>query len=317
MPEANILLVAGASGNLGRLVVEALLRSGAPRLIATSRTPEKLADLAKRGVEVRAADYARPEGLPAAFRGATHLLLISTQDVGPRLEQHVAAFEAARAAGVRHIFYTSHTAADVSVSVVAPEHAEMERRIMASGMDYTILRNNLYSENLTISTYAEAFMTGTHHDASRGGKVGFVSRRDCADAAAGAMLDPAGHVNRVYDITGPEALGFEEILHMVSRIAGRDFVFAALPDEEFKARLLRNGVSEDFVEAFLSYERSAARGEMDLVTDAVLKLSGHQPERVEDFLKANLPARLAEIERRRAEGGTLSVRAFGAFDAYV
>src|SRR5262245_20293360 len=129
MAESKTFLVTGASGHIGRGVIDALLKAGEQQVIGTTRAPEALADYAKQGVQVRAADFHKPAGLVAAFRGATHMLLISTHEVGTRVAAHRAALDAAKKAGVRHIFYTSHASPETSVSYVAPEHAVTEKAI--------------------------------------------------------------------------------------------------------------------------------------------------------------------------------------------
>lgn len=287
MAGLDALLVAGASGNLGRLVVEALLARGATRVLATTRTPSSLADFAARGVDVRAADFTQQDGLVDSFRGATHMLLISTQTVGSRLQHQIGALDAAREAGVTHVFYTSHSFPDTSVSVVAPEHAEMEKAIIASGMTYTILRNFLYSENI-LMMMAEAVQTGIHYGAAGDGRVAFISRKDCADVAAAAMLSAAEHENRIYDITGARAVTYSEITDMISGILGRQISYANLSDDDYLAHMIAHGIAPAHAKAFASFDRANRLGDGDLVTDMVLRLTGHGPEKLEDFLRANL-----------------------------
>lgn len=287
MSSHETLLVAGASGQLGRSVLKALVEAGAPRLIATTRTPEHLAEHARDGVEVRFADYSEPQSLVGAFQGATRMLLISTQGVGVRVAQHVAALEAAKAAGVEHVFYTSHMFPDTSVSVVAPEHAAVEKAIFASGLKYTMLRNCLYSENL-LMMLAGAFETGTLYGAANGGKVAFISRRDCAAAAAGGLLHAERHENKIYDVTGPRSYSYAQVVKIVSGIIGRTLTYVDLTPQAYMVWLLAKGVSLADAEAFLSFERSNGSGDADLVTNAVLQLSGREPERLEDFLRNNL-----------------------------
>lgn len=287
MSKSETYLVASASGQLGCQVLEALLKKGAEKIIATTRTPESLADYAHRGVEVRHADYNQPEGLVDAFRGATRLLIISTLGAESRHTQHAAALEAAKAAGVQHVFYTSHACPDTSVSVVAPDHALMEKTILASGLTYTILRNFLYSENWLLML-PSVFQSGSLYGATGGGKVAWISRRDCGEAAAGAMLQASQHENKIYDITGSRAYSAAEVVDIVSKLLGRQFTYVDMSPEAYLQRLLSEGVAPGFAQALVSFEVSNGSGEENLVTDSVPRLTGHDPESLEDFLRDNL-----------------------------
>lgn len=287
MTKGETYLVASASGQLGRQVLEALLKKGAEKIIATTRSPESLADYARRGVEVRQADYNQPDGLVHAFRGATRLLIISTLGAESRHAQHVAALEAAKAAGVHHVFYTSHASPEASVSVVAPDHALMERAILASGMTYTILRNYLYAENWLLML-PEVFRNGALHGATGDGTVAWVSRRDCGEAAAGAMLQAPQHENRIHHITGPRAYSAAEAVEVVSRLVGRRFEYIDMTPWDYQAWLIGQGVPLPHAQAFTSFEISNGSGEESLVTNTVRVLTGHEPESLEDFLRDNI-----------------------------
>jgi NAD(P)H dehydrogenase (quinone) len=287
MSKDETYLVASASGQLGRQVLEALLKRGAEKIIATTRTPESLSDYARRGVEVRQADYNQPEGLAHAFRGATRLLIISTLGAGSRHAQHVAALEAAKAAGVRHVFYTSHACPEASVSVVAPDHAAMEKAILASGMTYTILRNYLYSENWLLMLPA-VLESGALHGATGDGKVAWVSRRDCGEAAAGAMLQASQHENRIHHITGLQAYSAAEVVEIVSKLLDRRFQYVDMTPWAYKEWLIGKGVPPPHAHAFTSFEISNGSGEESLVTDTVRVLTGHDPESLEDYLRDSI-----------------------------
>lgn len=287
MTASRIFLVTGASGYLGRLAIEALLRAGEDRIIGTTRSPGSIADLAQRGVQIRAADFSNPSGLPTAFEGATHVLVISTNEVGKRVAAHRSAIEAAQRVGAQHLFYTSHAAADKSVSYVAPEHAITERFIRQCGLNYTILRNFLYPENL-LQSLRYAIEAGAIHGATGDARISYVTRRDCADAAAGAMLAAERHVNRTYDITGPASHSQADLANIVSKVVGREILYVDHSLEELRARLLSEGLPEKLVDVYLSFEVSASTGELDVVTDMVEKLSGHLPESLESYLQNNL-----------------------------
>jgi NAD(P)H dehydrogenase (quinone) len=287
MAAGDVFLVAGASGQLGRLVLDALVGAGDHKVIATTRTPANLAGYAERGVTVRAADYTKPkESLVEAFRGATHMLLISTQEVGARSEHHLKALDAAIEAGVRHIFYTSHSHADTSISPVAPEHGIMEKAIKARGVTYTVLRNFLYSENVLLAL-AESVATGTHYGVEGEGKVAWISRSDCAAAAAAAMLSAHEHENKTYDITGPRGYSNAELVAAVSNALGRPISYVGLAAEDFEATLVANGLPDHVAKKIKGLELANAIGEHELVNDMVERLTGRPPERLEDFLAIN------------------------------
>jgi NAD(P)H dehydrogenase (quinone) len=287
MAESKTLVVTGASGYLGRLVIEALLNAGEKRVIGTTRRPGALADLAKRGVEIRAADFCKPEGLPEAFEGATHVLIISTNEVGSRVDAHRAAIEAAKKAGAKHIVYTSHAAADTSVSYVAPEHALTEKIIRECGLKYTILRNFLYPENLLLSLPI-ALKVGAIHGATGDARTAWVTRRDCADAAAGALRNAEDHENKTYDVTGPKAYSQADLAMIVSNVVGREIPYVNHSLSDFREKLLGDGLPPKFVDVYMSFEESASTGELDVVTDVVQKLSGHAPETLESYLQKSL-----------------------------
>lgn len=287
MAEENVYLVAGASGQLGGLVLQALVDAGAPRIMATTRTPAKLSRYAEKGVDVRAADYTKPkEELLEAFRGATHMLLISTQEVGARFEHHLKALHAAIEAGVRHIFYTSHSHPDTSTSPVAGEHGKMEKAIKDTGVTYTMLRNFLYSENVLLSM-AEAAETGKHFGITGDGKVSWISRSDIAAAAAAAMLTAEDHENKTYDITGPRAYSNLELVAAVSKALRREIEHFDLSPEEYEARLVGIGLSPEIAKTMTGLEHSNRLGDHDLVNDVFKQLTGREPEKLEDFLSVN------------------------------
>lgn len=292
MSDRNRYLVTGASGALGRLVVEALIAGGATDVVATSRDPAALADFAARGVTTRRADFNQPETLARAFEGATRLLVISTHEIGSRAAGHIAAVEAAKQAGVSHIFYTSHAACESSVSAVAAEHAVTERAIFASGLTYTILRNFLYAENL-LMILAGATEAGCFYGTAGDAKIAWLTRRDCADAAAGAMLHADAHQNQVYDITGPRAYSYTEVAALLSEVEGRTVRYEDLSAQDYKQLLIGRGMPEPVAETLLSLELSIRSGELEPVNDMVRQLTGRAPETLEDFMHHGRAAAVA------------------------
>jgi len=217
---AERIIVSGASGNLGGLVVEELLRRGIPaeRLILVSRTPERLERYAALGAAVRYGDFTEPESLPAAYAGGTRMLLISIGRTRlPRPEAHANAIRAAVAAGVRHIAYTSWIGiSHGETGGLAPDHAETERILRESGAQWTMLRNSIYMNGVVADAarMLEAARVEVPENAAR---IAYVTREDCAAAAAAVLATP-GHENRVYDVTGPEAVGPREIAAAASAV---------------------------------------------------------------------------------------------------
>jgi NAD(P)H dehydrogenase (quinone) len=200
-------LVTGASGHLGQLVISNLLETHkipASKIIATTRNPEKLADLAAKGVNVRAADFDDTANLAEAFKGATRLLLISTDVLdrpGHRLVQHRNAIAAAEKAGVEHVLYTSLQKADTSAVSFAPDHVGTEKALANSNLNgWTLLRNSWYFENLFYAL-PHAIKSGTWYTAAGEGKIAHIAREDLARAAAAALASDKGGKN-TYTLTG-------------------------------------------------------------------------------------------------------------------
>jgi len=283
------ILITGASGQLGKLVLRELLANGKTNLIATTRTPEDLGEFAAQGVEVRKADFKTPETLTEAFRGATTLLLISTIDLGSRLEQHGAAVQAAKAAGVQHVVYTSWPNPAHSVATVAPEHAGTEDLIVKSGLKYTFLANYPYAEMLMYSL-PKAIETGTLYGAAGDGKTAYVTRQDCAYAAAGVLSNPSEHENKTYLITGPKAYSRSELAALVSEITGKTVSYVELAPEDFKKGLIQAGLPEGYAQVFVSFELAVKANEVAQTTRVVEQVSGHLQQELPAFLKTALNA---------------------------
>lgn len=288
MSNTKKLLVTGASGKLGNLVLEALLKRGEKGIIATSRKTDKLASYVSRGVEVRAADFENPETLTEAFKGAERLLIISTDAIGSRIEQHKNAINAAKAAGVRHIIYTSWPKADTSVALVSKEHIETEKLIKESGLSYTILRNYPYAQNIFFAI-PQALESGTLYGTAGKGSVAYVTREDCADAAAGALAS-SSFQNEVFDITGKDSIDYEELARLVTEVSGKKLNYVDIPEGDLKAALVKSGLPEIWADVFVTFDLSYKNGDTKVVTDAVLKLSGHAPKGFKEFLIENKAA---------------------------
>ena len=217
------IVISGASGQLGELVVRDLLARGVPasHLILVSRTPEKLDEFAKLGAATRFGDFTKPESLAPAYAGGTKMLLISIGfNAGPRPEAHKRAVDAAVAAGIKHIVYTSFVAISKGDrSGLASDHFQTEEIIKKSGVTWTMLRNSIYANGL-VQQAAKMLTEGKAAVLESDVRIGYVTREDCAAAAAAALSNP-GHENKEYDITGPELVGPREIAAAASAVTGK------------------------------------------------------------------------------------------------
>ena len=286
------LLVTGASGQLGRAVVEELLRLGAPRVVAATRTPEKLDDLRGRGVEVRAADFDRPETLAAAFAGVDRAAVISTDalDVpGKRLAQHRAAISAAAAGGVRHVVYTSAPAPyPTAEGSLNNDHFWTEAALFAAPFTWTVLRNQLYME-LVLMGAGQAIEGGKLFSATGGKGRAYVSRGDCARAVAGALV--RAERSEVLDVTGPAAVTQDELAATLGRLSGRPVVHVEVPPAGLAEGLSHAGLPPHLVKALVDFDAAAAQGYHALVTPTVERLTGTGPMTLQAFLgRQPLPA---------------------------
>lgn len=280
----------GANGHLGRLVLQHLLdQIPADQIIATTRDPQKLADLAAKGVVVRRADFADPATLPAAFAGATSLLIISTDVIGQRVEQHKAAIAGAVAAGVSHIVYTSAPNADPNAShPILSEHGHTEAALAASGVKWTALRNSFYSE--VLKDIFDVLLTDGQLSIPEGtAKHSWVTREDCARAAAGALTGKLAEFGEV-DVTGPEALSFTDLAQRYSSITSQAVTTRVLPDNEIIAQAVAKGVPAGAAEFLVGFASWVAREVPTTPTDIVERASGTKPAPVDVVLRTLVTA---------------------------
>ena len=236
------IVVTGATGQLGRLIVEHLLNRGvAPaEITAVGRNAERLAELAASGVGTAVIDYTDPASLEAAFTGADVLMLVSGSEVGQRVAQHTNAITAAVAAGVGRIVYTSAPKADTSALILAPEHKATEEALHASGVPVTILRNGWYTENYA-SAVQQARENGVYLTSAGEGRVASASRTDYAEAAAVVLTTP-GHENVTYELAGDVAWTGTDMAAALTEVVGSPVVFTSVTPEEHSAILTGAGL---------------------------------------------------------------------------
>lgn len=277
------VVVTGATGHLGRLIVEGLLDAGVD-VVAGGRRTETITDLADRGARVVPLDYDRPETLAAALAGADTLMLVSGSEVGRRVAQHGAAVDAARAAGVRRVVYTSIAHADTTDLVLAPEHRATEELLAASGLVTTVLRNNWYTENY-VPVLQQAAATGEIVGSVGGGRVASATRADLA-AGAVAVLTGTGHDDRTYELTGDHAWTHDELAAAASHVLGRTVVYRDVSADEHRAALLAAGLDEGTAGFVVALDQGIAAGALADATDTLRTLLGRPTTPLVDALTA-------------------------------
>ena len=284
------IAITGAAGHLGRLTAQLVLdRVGADEVVLVTRRPDAIADLADAGATVRRGDFDEPDSLPAAFAGVDRLLLISVDVLGNRVAQHTAAIDAAAAAGVGHVLYTSGLNAGSELPlVVSHDHGATEQAIRDRGLRWTALRMGLYAES-QVPAAARAVASGHLVHNNGDGATAYVSREDCA-AAAAAALAGEGHEDRVYDITGPELVTQAQVAALAAEISGRPVVPVAIDDEEATQSLIAVGLPADTAKAIASFGTAIREGVLEVLSSHVEDLTGRPPRSLRDVLEANRSA---------------------------
>ena len=295
------IVITGASGNYGRGLTDLLIEAGrAADLILITRSPDKLADRAGQGCTVRYGDFDKPETLAAAVQGAEKMLLISGTRVGARVVQHKAAIDAAAAAGVKHIAYTSFIGIDdpANPAEVRHDHIETERLIRASGMAWTMLRDAHYADSMIVMAGPGVMQSGQWVSNSGEGLEAMVWRDDCVASAAAVLLGE-GHEGKIYNSTGPELQTFREVAAIMAEVTGRSVTYVATTDDEQYAMFDAMGIprrpvddqsvggipwnSDDMV----SFGRAIREGFLQLCTDDVERLTGRPARSVRALIEAH------------------------------
>jgi len=275
--------VAGASGKLGSLVLDGLLKVTPPdQLAAIVRSPEKAARFASRGVQVRRGDYSDRETLIPALAGIQRLLLISATDLGRRVEQHQSVIQAARAAGVEHIVYTSVLRADTSTLPIADEHRETEDLLRTSGLTYTILRNGWYIENYT-ERLEMPLAHGGFIGAAQTGKIAAATREDYAEAAV-AVLMSGGHEGKTYELAGDYGFTMKDLADAVSGWAGTTLPYTDLPPAEYRKILGSAGLPDAIVDLLVATDVAIAHGDLNSDSRDLHNLIGRHTRTLRDVL---------------------------------
>ncbi|MGP3754345.1 SDR family oxidoreductase [Streptomyces sp. IBSNAI001] len=267
------IVVTGATGALGRLVIEQLLDAvPADQVVAVVRDKEKAAPLAARGVELRVADYDRPETLAGAFRSGDRVLLISGSEVGKRIAQHTAVIDAAKAAGVAQLAYTGILGGPDADFLLAEEHKATEQLILDSGLPHTFLRNGWYTENYT-ANLGPVLEHGAVIGNAGDGRIASATRADYA-AAAVAVLTGEGHIGAAYELSGDTAWSLDEYAATVAEATGKEITYNRVPAAVHQEILVGAGLPEPFAAILVDVDEAVARGRLAGTSGDLARLIG-------------------------------------------
>jgi NAD(P)H dehydrogenase (quinone) len=279
--------VTGATGQLGGLAIGELLARGVPAadIVALDRDESKAADLASKGPQIRVASYDDPEALRRALDGVDKLLLISGSEVGRRVPQHTNVIEAAEAAGVGLIAYTSLLNAATSGLGLAPEHVATEKRLGESSIPAVFLRNGWYWENY-LQAISQAVSSGALFGAAGEGKVAGAARADYAAAAAAVLTSDADQGGKVYELGGDERLTYADLAKVIGEVAGKTVEYRDLPEADYAKVLADNGTPEQFAAVLAGSDAGIARGELDTTSGDLQTLIGRSSTPFAQIVKA-------------------------------
>ena len=284
------ITVTGATGQFGNLVIESLLRRGVPPsdIRASVRDPAKAAHHRQKGIDVRRGDFDDPEAMHTAFADTEHLLIISTDKVGQRVEQHRRALQAAIASGVQHVLYTSvvNMQGGESSNPIAVDHRATEQIIRDSGMPYTFLRNSFYAEYM-LAPVIQALVSGVFASSVGDGRLGAVSRADLADAAAVTLSQP-GHENITYELTYPRTWDYQEATEIVSRMSGKPLVYHAVSEEDMAQSMRQANVPEESIQMALGMNRTLREGHLSKATHDLEQVLGRPVTSLEGLVRRML-----------------------------
>lgn len=281
------IAITGATGQLGNLIIEQLLQlTAAQNIVALVRNVNKAEHFKAQGIELREFDYDRPETLVPALLGIDKLLLISANEIGRRTPQHQAVIDAAKVAGVPYLAYTSLLRADTSPLGLAQEHRETEKLIQDSGITYTFLRNNWYSENY-LAGVAHTIEIGTLFGAAQDGRISSASRIDYAEAAA-RVLTSTVHDNQTYELAGSQSFSLSELATLIGQAASKTINYQNLSAEEYTQGLIQASLPAGLVEVIVDADIQTIQGAMYSDSQDLEQLIGRKTTNIQDAIKASL-----------------------------
>lgn len=284
-----MILITGANGHFGKATIEALLKKGTDKnqIAGLVRKEANAAELKALGVNVRIGDYNDHNSLLEAFKNIDKLVLVSGTELPNRAAQQASAVQAAKAAGVKHILYTSvdrkNDKEDSSISFILSSHMATEKAIKESGLTYTILRNNVYLDLLPAFLGEKVLETGIFLPAGEG-RVGFALRSEMAEATAN-ILSTKGHENKEYNISGKHSISFTEVAKILTAITGKTIPYHSPDPKTYIETLTQAGVPTEYAEVFGGFAAAAQQGELSAGNTDLETLLGRKPTSAEEFLK--------------------------------
>jgi NAD(P)H dehydrogenase (quinone) len=284
-----MILVTGATGQFGNAAINFLLQKGvkAEQIVALVRSEAGVAAMNEKGIRSAIGDYNDYTSLANAFNGVEKLLFVSGSDIGQRLTQHHNVISAASEAGVKHVVYTSFQRKNETETsplwIVANSHLQTEALLKASGMDYTILKNNLYMDFIPAFVGEHVLQTGLIYLPAGSGKVAAVLRSEMAEATATVLTTP-NHEGKEYDFTHSEAVSYQDVAQFISERTGQVIRYVSPTAAEYAETLAKYQVPNEVIGLFSGFAVAQAQGELDVVSHTLEELLGRKPTSVRAFL---------------------------------
>lgn len=287
-----MILVTGATGHLGGATIDSLLQKNTPanQIAALVRDPKKAEALAAKGITLKTGDYHNVPALQQAFEGVDTLVFVSSGDIVGRVQQHLNVIEAAKAAGVKHIIYTSVVKVNDHLKFFpGVDHFHTEEALKKSDIAYTFFRNTFYIDVLPL-LLGGALQTGQWYYAAGDAKANFAARTDMAEALANVALEPAQHANKIYEITGQQAYTFAELAGIISQVTGKPVTYVPIPLQALKDGMKQHGVPEAHIPMYASIAEGISLGELDATDSALETLLKRKPLTLNEYLPKLLGA---------------------------
>lgn len=284
-----MILVTGATGEFGKHAVQQLIEKGVSTsdISVLSRSMEKANNYKADGITVKIGDYTNYDSLAKAFEGVDKLLFVSSSEIENRAEQHQNVVKAAKAAGVKHIAYTSfmrnQERDNSAIAFLQDSHLKTENWIKESGMTYTILQNATYLDMLPMFLGEQVLETGVIMQPAENGKSSLVLRQELAEAAA-VVLTSEGHENKVYPLVNNQAISYNEVAETITQISGKHITYKSPSPEEYQATLKSYGVPDEYIGLFTAFSVAQANGELEMSDNSLEKLIGRKPTTAKEFL---------------------------------